>query len=124
MSLGSGSHLLTAVATDTAGNSSSTSSSLSVAVDQTATVVSSVSSPGDATYERTSLLSFVLTGSEPMYVDTTSGTPQILVTLDSTTTRYANYVSGSGTNALTFQYKVASGDLDTNGIALGDWFSG
>ena len=32
------------------------------------------------------------------------------------TSRQADYVSGSGTSALVFRYTVQSGDLDTDGI--------
>jgi len=115
ISLVAGSHSLSVVAKDAAGNSSAASPALSMLVDQTVPVVSSVVAPGDAVYERLQILTFVVQGSEPMYV---SGVPKFAVGLDSPTPRYATYVSGSGTNALTFQYKVASGDLDTNGITL------
>ncbi len=35
------------------------------------------------------------------------------------TTAYANYVSGSGSNALLFRYTVQAGDQDANGITVG-----
>jgi len=47
------------------------------------------------------------------------GTPNIAIYLsDSKTNTQANYVSGSGTNALTFRYTVAAGDVDTDGITF------
>ncbi|HTH67837.1 MAG TPA: Ig-like domain-containing protein, partial [Rhodanobacter sp.] len=56
---------------------------------------------------------------EAVTVNTGGGTPRIAITLDTGGTVYADYVSGSGTSALTFRYTVASGNLDTNGIAVG-----
>jgi hypothetical protein len=50
-------------------------------------------------------------------VDTTGGTPQLQLTIGSTT-RYATYLSGTGTSTLVFRYTVQSGDLDTDGIAV------
>jgi hypothetical protein len=34
------------------------------------------------------------------------------------TTRYATYVSGSGSASLLFRYTVQAGDLDSDGIAV------
>ena len=118
VSLSSGDHALTARLKDAAGNLSalpSGASSLAVTVDSQAPSVLKLSVPGSAVYDRGQVLSFVLQGSEPLYV---AGTPRLNLQLDSPTPRYASYVSGSGTNQLVFNYKVASGDLDTNGIVL------
>jgi hypothetical protein len=52
-------------------------------------------------------------------VDTAGGAPRIAVTLDTGGIVYADYLSGSGTSALTFRTTVANGQLDTNGISLG-----
>lgn len=35
------------------------------------------------------------------------------------TARYATYISGSGTSALTFRYTAIAGDTDFNGITIG-----
>jgi hypothetical protein len=47
----------------------------------------------------------------------TGGTPRLQLTIGSTT-RYATYLSGSGTSTLTFRYTVQAGDLDSDGIAV------
>jgi hypothetical protein len=46
-----------------------------------------------------------------------TGTPRLVLTIGSTT-RYATYLSGTGTSTLTFRYTVQSGDLDSDGIAV------
>ena len=48
---------------------------------------------------------------------TVTGTPRIPM-IFGTNTKYANYVSGSGTTALFFQYTVVVGDEDTDGIEI------
>ena len=48
-------------------------------------------------------------------VDTTNGTPRIKLNVGENS--YANYVSGSGTNTLTFKYTIVEGDT-TNGEPL------
>ena len=48
---------------------------------------------------------------------TVTGIPRIPM-IFGTNTRYANYVSGSGTTALFFQYTVVAGDEDTDGIEI------
>lgn len=55
-----------------------------------------------------------------MYVNQTSGTPRIPITIGATT-RYATYLSGgNGQTTLVFRYVVQEGDLDTDGsIAIG-----
>lgn len=100
---------------DAAGNASTVYLPGPVTVDATAPVVSSVSAPAGSTYTIGQVLNFVVQGNEPMFV---TGTPRIRLGLESATQRYATYVSGSETSALTFQYTVQSGDLDTNGLSL------
>jgi hypothetical protein len=46
-----------------------------------------------------------------------TGTPRIQMDVGGTT-RFANYTSGSGTNALIFSYAIVSGDVDTDGVVL------
>src|SRR3989338_9876122 len=48
-----------------------------------------------------------------------TGAPRIPVTLSSGT-RNANYISGSGSSILLFQYTVVASDLDDDGIEVGD----
>ena len=83
-------------------------------IDTVAPTVSSVSVPSNATYITDDNLNFTVNWSESV---TVTGTPRISLTIGSTT-RYANYLSGSGSSALIFRHTVLSGDLDTNGIAV------
>ncbi|WP_181690008.1 Ig-like domain-containing protein [Stutzerimonas zhaodongensis] len=74
--------------------------------------------PASATYGTGQSLDFTVTYDEAVTVDTTGGTPCITLTLGTGGTVPADYVSGSGTNTLTFRYTVAAGDQDANGIEL------
>ena len=47
---------------------------------------------------------------------TVTGTPQLALVIGTDTTPRANYASGSGTQTLQFDYEVAAGDEDTDGI--------
>ena len=49
---------------------------------------------------------------------TVSGTPQLALGIG-TETRQANYVSGTGTDSLTFRYAVVAADSDSDGISVG-----
>ncbi|WP_018414607.1 tandem-95 repeat protein [Teredinibacter turnerae] len=86
-------------------------------VDDIAPAVVSVSVPANATYIAGSNLDFTVNFSETVAVDTNAGTPRLALTVGSST-RYANYLSGSGSAAVVFRYSVQSGDLDTDGVAL------
>jgi len=46
-----------------------------------------------------------------------TGSPRLQLDVGGVT-RYASYASGSGTNALTFNYPVVAPDFDANGITL------
>ena len=74
------------------------------------------------TYGVGETIRFTVTFDTPVAVDTTSGTPVLGFRLANSSTTPANkdldYVSGSGTAALTFEYVVQSGDTDTNGISV------
>ena len=74
------------------------------------------------TYGVGETIRFTATFDSPVAVDTTSGTPVLRFRLANSSTTPANkgldYVSGSGTAALTFEYVVQSGDTDTNGISV------
>ena len=74
------------------------------------------------TYGVGETIRFTVTFDGPVAVDTTSGTPVLGFRLANSSTTPANkdldYVSGSGTAALTFEYVVQSGDTDTNGISV------
>ncbi|MET3434978.1 hypothetical protein ABIC71_004491 [Herbaspirillum seropedicae] len=116
--LPSGTHVFTVKATDTAGNVSAASSALTVTVDTTAPTLNSLTLPTNGTYYSGQAMDFVVNFDEAVLVDTTGGTPRIAITVGAAT-RYATYVSGSGTSALSFRYVVPSGDSDFDGITVG-----
>ncbi|CAN7446185.1 Ig-like domain-containing protein [Acidovorax sp. LjRoot74] len=116
--LAEGGHTITVVSTDTAGNASAASAALAFTVDTTAPAVTSVTVPADGTYYSGAALDFTANFFEAVVVDTSGGTPRIALVVGATT-RYADYVSGSGTSALLFRYTVQSGDVDANGITVG-----
>ena len=101
-----------------AGNVSPASNALVVTIDTTAPAVTSVAPPPNATYYAGDSLDFTVNFSESIHADTSGGTPQIALVIGATT-RYANYVNGSGTSALVFRYTVVNGDVDANGITVG-----
>ncbi|MEX0504551.1 Ig-like domain-containing protein, partial [Alphaproteobacteria bacterium LSUCC0719] len=80
--------------------------------------VSSVSVPSDGSYKEGDTLSFTVNTSDNVTVVTTGGTPQIALTIGSTT-RQATYASGTGTSSLVFSYTVQASETDTDGIAVG-----
>ncbi|BEU98447.1 IPTL-CTERM sorting domain-containing protein [Acidovorax sp. DW039] len=116
--LGSGAHTLNARASDVAGNVSAASATVSITIDTTAPAVTAVTVPPNGTYHAGDTLSFTVQLDEPVYVDTSGGMPRIALTVGSTT-RYANYVSGSGTSTLQFGHAVVTGDSDSDGITVG-----
>jgi hypothetical protein len=82
-------------------------------VEGTVPTISSVAGPSAATYDANQNLDFVATFSEAVNV---TGSPRITLTIGAAT-KYATYLSGTGTALLTFRYTVLSGDLDLDGIA-------
>ncbi|MFS0857171.1 Ig-like domain-containing protein, partial [Paenibacillus taichungensis] len=84
-------------------------------VDTVMPIVTSVSVPANGTYGAGEDLNFTVNMDEIVFV---TGTPSIPLIVG-TTTVYATYVSGSGTNALQFRYTVQTGQSDSNGITIG-----
>lgn len=74
--------------------------------------------PEPGTYIIGDALDFNVKFDQPVYVDTSKGTPCIELRLDGGSTAKALYVDGTGTDRLTFRYTVISGVGDSNGIAL------
>ncbi len=87
-----------------------------ITINTAAPTITSVTPPPDNTYIVGENLEFTVNWSENMTVNTGGGTPRIQLTIGATT-RYADYVSGSGTSAHLYRYTVVTGDEDTNGIA-------
>jgi hypothetical protein len=88
-----------------------------IVIDRTApTISSTLTGPANATYIPTQSLTFTAPFSETV---TVTGMPRLAITIGSTT-RYANYASGTNTRSLTFTHVVqtALADIDTDGIFL------
>lgn len=89
-------------------------------VDRVAPAVISVDVPADGSYVAGQNLDFTVNLGEATVVDTAGGTPRIEVTLDNGEVAYATYVSGSGSTALVFRLSVVTGQVDSDGITLGN----
>jgi len=101
---------------DVAGNTGSGSTdSNNYAIDTLVPVATSVSVPAAALYSPGDTLTFVVNTNEAVFV---SGMPRLAITIGSETV-FADYVSGSGSNALVFQYSIQAGNSAANGIAVG-----
>jgi len=83
-------------------------------VDAVAPVVSSVTLPATGAYNAGDVLTFTVNASEVVNVN---GTPRLALNIGGVT-RYATYVSGSGTSALVFQYTIQAGNNAAAGIGL------
>ncbi|WP_141655363.1 beta strand repeat-containing protein, partial [Roseivirga seohaensis] len=113
-----GGTLKDAVTNDANLTLNSVGATTAVLVDAVAPTVTSVSVPANATYVAGQNLDFTVNFSENVTVVDAGGTPQLAITIGSTT-RQAAYTSGTGTGALLFRYVVQSGDVDTDGISVG-----
>ncbi|WP_425319284.1 beta strand repeat-containing protein, partial [Cognaticolwellia aestuarii] len=102
----------------TPGVANSLGANKALVIDGAVPTVSSVSVPSNATYISGQNLDFTVTFAENVTVNTTGGTPQLAITVGSTT-RQATYLSGTGSSALLFRYTVQAGDNDSDGIAIG-----
>ncbi|MCA6126785.1 beta strand repeat-containing protein [Thalassolituus oleivorans] len=109
----------TVTVTDANGNASSalTLSAFQIQLDAIPPTVTQVTAPADDTYMTGETLSFTLTASEVLTVDTASGTPALDLTIGSSNVS-AVYLSGTGSDALTFSYTVQNNDEDTDGISI------
>ncbi len=104
--------------TDAAGNSGTgTTDSNNYAIDTSAPAVTSVTVPSNGAYKAGESLSFTINTSEAVVINTGGGIPRLALTIGGAT-RYAAYTSGSGTDALVFQYTVQAGDNDNDGIGV------
>ncbi|MGQ3050358.1 MAG: DUF4347 domain-containing protein [Roseateles sp.] len=107
---------------DSAGNATVNSLSgigttTGVLVDAVVPTVISVGVPASGPYNAGDVLSFTVSTSETVTVNTAGGTPRLALDMGGTTV-YADYASGSGSAALLFRYTVQPGDTDANGIAV------
>ncbi|WP_422101807.1 beta strand repeat-containing protein [Vreelandella sp.] len=114
----------TVVATDAANNASEQTVTLAIndLEDETAPTVSDIaisSATGvqNNTLNEGDVVSVTVNMDEATLVDTTSGIPRVALNIGGSTV-YAQYVSGSGSSALVFQYTILAGQNDANGISL------
>ncbi|MCY1357393.1 hypothetical protein D9M69_438840 [compost metagenome] len=104
---------------DAAGNTGSGSTdSNNYVIDTRIPQIDSVSVPADGTYVAGQHLDFSVHFSEAILVDSSGGTPRLAISLDNASV-YADYLSGSGSDTLVFRLTVASGQFDSDGIAVG-----
>ncbi|KAB1071169.1 FG-GAP-like repeat-containing protein [Methylobacterium planeticum] len=99
---------------DAASLTSATGRDTHLAIDTVAPIVASVAVPANGTYKAGDTLVFTVNIDEAV---TVTGTPQLNLTIGSTTV-HANYVSATGSNALTFKTTVPPGQQDADGIEL------
>jgi hypothetical protein len=85
-----------------------------ILIDSAGPVITLVTGPGNATYVSGQNLNFAVDFDENV---TVVGTPRLTLNVGGTT-RYANYLSGSGTSTLVFRSSVVSNDVDANGISM------
>jgi hypothetical protein len=96
---------------DTAGNNGGAGATPSLTFDTAAPTVTNVtSSTTDGTYGPGSPISIQVTFSEAV---TVTGTPQLTLETGATD-QTINYASGSGSNTLTFNYTVQTGDVSAD----------
>jgi large repetitive protein len=105
-------------AQNTGLNYNTASGAVTVNEDLTAPAITQVTLPAAGYYVTNNHADFIVQFSEPVVVDATNGTPYMAVNLDNGV-EPALYLSGSGTNTLTFRYTVQQGDEAPNGVSLG-----
>jgi len=110
--------LSTTTITDIAGNNTvltfTPGNTTGILVDAVAPSINNLTvTPGY--YKEGTNIDLTVTWQESVLV---TGTPRISLLIGSTS-GYATYISGSGTNTLTFRYTVQAGDNDTDGIGIG-----
>ena len=85
-----------------------------VTVNVNDVTITSITPPNDDTYIEAENLDFIVNISEAVDV---TGTPRLQIDIGGTT-KYASYISGTGTAALTFRYTVEASLNDNDGITL------
>ncbi|MEG1959556.1 MAG: DUF4347 domain-containing protein [Pseudomonas sp.] len=104
---------------DVAGNSISGGLNGSTyTIDRVAPSVTSVTTPASGAYTAGQTLDFKVNTNEAVLVDSGNGNPRLAITLDDGRVAYADYLSGSGTTALTFRLSVTIGMAGNNSFAV------
>ena len=112
-SLSEASHTLQAKILDTSANEG-VSSIINITKDTSSPSVSSVTPPTSTTYIDNDNIDFTLNMDDNV---TVTGIPQIELDINGVS-RFAQYLSGSGTPTLTFRYSVVTGEEDLDGIEI------
>lgn len=95
----------------TPGAANSLGANKAIVIDNTAPIVTSVSSTtADGSYKQGDVIAIAVTFSEVVNV---TGTPDIILETG-TSDQTVNYSSGTGTSTLTFNYTVQSGDVSAD----------
>ena len=114
-SSGTDTYYLHVQAKDSAGNESAVES-FSAILDNTGPVQKGdIVVPSSKTYGLGEVLSFELSFDESVEVDTSSGTPRLVLDVGGNA-KHAVYTRGSGSATLTFEFTVGSGDQDADGL--------
>lgn len=96
----------------------SLSSQSDIVIDNIAPGLGQVAVPAGGIYKTDQELSFTVTFDEAVNVDVGGGSPYVALTLASGGQTFATYKSGSGTDTLTFAYKIQKGDADADGVQV------
>lgn len=87
-------------------------------LDHTRPTFVTLKQPANGSYHAGDKLQFSLTASEAVNVSTDNGKPKLLLIGENDTKITADYVSGSGTNTLTFEVSLPVGFNARSGLAL------
>ena len=105
-------------AKDSVGNESEVKSFSSVLDNTGPLQQGEIGVPASKTYGLGEALSFQLSFDESVVVNTGSGIPRLVLDVGGST-KYAVYRRGSGSATLVFEFTVAEGDKDTDGLSGG-----
>ncbi|TXI25698.1 MAG: DUF4347 domain-containing protein [Roseateles sp.] len=106
------------LALPTPGGGDSLAAQHALQIDGVAPTVTGVQLPAAGTYVAGQSLDITVNYSEAVTVSGNGAAPRLAVTLDDGRIAYADYVSGSGSNALLFRYTVQAGQQAAAGVAL------
>ncbi|SHN12058.1 Ig-like domain-containing protein [Chitinophaga sp. CF418] len=107
------------VAENIGANGNTASNTLSRLYDAAPPAVTAVDVPVNGYYNAGTTLNFTVHFSENITLNTTGGNPQLSLIIGTSTVNAA-YTGTSGTDALNFSYTVVNGDMDMDGIQVGN----
>lgn len=104
-------------AIDAIGNASTFSAGVQIVVDSTGPVVTSVFGPAAGAYGAGGALDFTVNFNEPAVVAEVGSFARLALNIGGQTV-YADYLSGSGTEELTFRHVIEAGAQDADGVSI------